>query len=455
MRGLDIESAFVEPVPEDHWPDNLNMLTARQAQRVDGSWQPGGVSIDQRIADTMTTPERSLHLGVRSGGYCGTISARDDGSRVYAVGPQTNPFQVARELFRDVTADPLGYDRLREDRKSVLDVVQADVTALECKLGREERYKLDAHLTAIRDIEHGLDALRAACVVPDMGAEFTLDNDHFPQIGDLQIKLAVAALACDRTRVITLMWHQGASQLAHQWVDVPYTHHGISHNSEGVNEPEAMRHEWLTHVSTFYATEFAKLCQALDDIGEGDGTMLDNCACLWTHEQADGATHGRRDMPYVLVGSCGGEFRTGRALDFGGALAQRAAHGARERDGRRDDRVRRSRVLERSDRSELTLARRRSNHSRTNGQPYATTRSGHASVLERVARRAVERDGAARVVVVPAGRVRRVARDLLAVRVHVEERRVVGAIRERVRARQDAPAMPLSALISETGSPAC
>lgn len=35
-------------------------------------------------------------------------------------------------------------------------------------------------------------------------------------------------------------------------------------------------------------------------------------------EQANGATHGRRDHPVVLAGSCGGVFRLGRALDVGG-----------------------------------------------------------------------------------------------------------------------------------------
>jgi len=318
IRGIDIESAQVEPVPEDHWPDNLNMLTARQAQRVDGSWAPGGISIDQHIAATMTTPERSLHLGVVTGGYCGSISARQEGGTVYAVRPQTNPFEVARQLFADVSTDPFGYERLRNDRGSVLDAVRGEISALECKLGREDRYKLDAHLTSISEIQHSLDALHDACAPPELGAEFSPSRERYPDVGDLQMKLAVAAIACDRTRVVTLMWHQGASNMAHTWSDVPYTHHGISHNSEGVDEPETTRHEWLTRVSTFYATELAKLCQALEDIPEGDGTMLDNTAVLWAHEQADGATHRRRDLPYLLVGSCGGAFRTGRAIDFGG-----------------------------------------------------------------------------------------------------------------------------------------
>jgi hypothetical protein len=46
--------------------------------------------------------------------------------------------------------------------------------------------------------------------------------------------------------------------------------------------------------------------------------MLDNTALLWIHEQQDGSNHNKKDMPYVLAGSCAGAFKTGRRLDFGG-----------------------------------------------------------------------------------------------------------------------------------------
>jgi len=318
IRGLDMRSAAVEPVPRDHWPDNYNMLTARQAIEIDGGFHPGGVSVDQHVADRMTTPLKSLQLGVQGSSYCGTISSRVEGGRAFGLAVQDNPFDLAADLFADVAGDPLGYERLRAERQSVIDVVRADLGDLACKLDRSDRYKLDAHLTAIRDIELSLDSLRSACAPFDPGARFSLTDERFPEIGDLQMRLAVAALACDRTRVITMLWSNGSSTLEHAWADVPYSHHGISHNSEGVSEPVDVRHEWLTRVSEWYAAELAKLLRGLDAIPEGDGTMLDNSAVLWAHEQADGATHQRTDMPYVLVGSCGGYFRTGRAIDFGG-----------------------------------------------------------------------------------------------------------------------------------------
>ncbi len=47
-------------------------------------------------------------------------------------------------------------------------------------------------------------------------------------------------------------------------------------------------------------------------------TVLDHTAVLWAHEQQNGETHYRNDMPYVLAGGCGGYFKTGQQLNLGG-----------------------------------------------------------------------------------------------------------------------------------------
>jgi hypothetical protein len=68
MRGIDMESAYVEPRPKDHWPDFMNHLTARQGIiNADETSKIGGISIDQHIAAGLggATPYPSLHLGIR------------------------------------------------------------------------------------------------------------------------------------------------------------------------------------------------------------------------------------------------------------------------------------------------------------------------------------------------------------------------------------------------------
>jgi hypothetical protein len=47
--------------------------------------------------------------------------------------------------------------------------------------------------------------------------------------------------------------------------------------------------------------------------------MLDNTVVLWVNELSSGRAHSRRDMPWLLAGSCGGYFNTGRFVQYSGA----------------------------------------------------------------------------------------------------------------------------------------
>jgi hypothetical protein len=50
-------------------------------------------------------------------------------------------------------------------------------------------------------------------------------------------------------------------------------------------------------------------------IDEGNGeSLLDNTAVLWCTEVNEGNDHGYFDMSWLLAGSCGGAFQTGRNL---------------------------------------------------------------------------------------------------------------------------------------------
>ncbi len=60
----------------------------------------------------------------------------------------------------------------------------------------------------------------------------------------------------------------------------------------------------------------AYLLGQLQAIPDGNGTLLDNTAVLWVNEMSVGQVHDRRQIPYVLAGSCGGAWKTGRFLDL-------------------------------------------------------------------------------------------------------------------------------------------
>ena len=116
-----------------------------------------------------------------------------------------------------------------------------------------------------------------------------------------------------------------SSSLQHRWLGINYNHHGISHGSEGVTASMAQRTEWLDQIELWHAQQFMYLVQKMDAINDGDGSLLDHSAVIWMHEQANGGTHGRKDHPYVLAGSCRGAFNLGyRPTVVASATATRA-----------------------------------------------------------------------------------------------------------------------------------
>lgn len=322
MRGVDMESAYVEPRPKDHWPDFMNHLTARQGIiNADETSKIGGISIDQHIAAGLggVTPYPSLHLGVRCTKSQARVSALGPNQ---PIAPQNNPAAAFDSLFSDLDLDPLGLQKLRAERRSVLDTVLDEVSAIEAQTSGADREKLQAHLAALQDLEGIIEGGggSAACAAPMLDPVNEGSDGDVPDIATQQFRIAQMALACDLTRVMTLQVSESGSRLTHPWLAINQSHHGIGHGSEGVTAGEAQRTEWLLEIETWYAQRFRDLLVLLDSIDEGGPghSMLDHSLVVWAHEQQSGASHNRRDMPYVMVGGLHGTVETGRRVDAGG-----------------------------------------------------------------------------------------------------------------------------------------
>ena len=124
--------------------------------------------------------------------------------------------------------------------------------------------------------------------------------------------LAVAALACDQTRILTFQWSYSESEHLFQFLNITGNHHAISHDfaSSGTN------YDAYNKIQTWYAQQFAYFLGKLDAIKEGTRTLLDNCVILWATEIGESTQHDLMMMPYVLAGSAGGKLKTGRFLDM-------------------------------------------------------------------------------------------------------------------------------------------
>ena len=174
-----------------------------------------GISIDQVIAKDIgkTTKLSSLELGV--GMVVNTVWGRLSylGNN-QPIPPEGDPAKAFVRLFGATpgpssTSAPNGAQILRDQRKTVLDSVLEDYGSLSKRLGTSDRSRVDAHLGAIRDIESRLDAAAVATVA--CSPTQPMPTTDFEALGKLQMDLLVMALACDSTRVATLLWDYAAN----------------------------------------------------------------------------------------------------------------------------------------------------------------------------------------------------------------------------------------------------
>ena len=300
---------------------------------------PRGPSIDQVIARTIESPAafKSLAFGAQCdsfnrGGNKPVLKSMTYSARDSVVTPEDNPLVMFQKLMIGPGMTPQGpmgginteaLEKARAKRKSVLDAVGADLKALSARIDREDRAKLENHLEGLSSLEKRLTgpinpaATGGGCSAPDLAgkgfdsAEARLLNENFQAIMEAQNRLAVAALACDRTRVATLQWSRSFSPIIHNWVGVREDHHTLSHKTSANDIRQ------LHAINRWYAERFSELLTYLDSVPEGSGTLLDNTVVIWGNE-ANTGNHGASPAVAVMAGSCGGQLKTGQYVELNG-----------------------------------------------------------------------------------------------------------------------------------------
>ena len=292
------------------------------------------ISVDQFIAndDAVTggTAFRSLALAAWQKRYYAFLPQID---HMYmsalgagrAVVPEGLPQAAFDRVFGgfttpspDETAEP---DPRLARRRSILDAAARELESVRPRLSARERDKIDQHLTSVRELElrlmdtpfTGGAGAAAACSVPGRPGEFEIDDDATLETRlRLQYDIAIASLACDRTRIVAVTGEGGRSDSAHPWLGISDRFHEITHS------PHHVEH---TAICRWYAEQFAYVLDRLRSIPEGSGTLLDNTVVAWVTEQGcrpASDEHSRVNMPWILAGRAGGALRTGRFLRLSG-----------------------------------------------------------------------------------------------------------------------------------------
>jgi hypothetical protein len=303
-----------------------------------------GVSLDQYVAQKQlgSTPIASLELGVcQAEDGQGAVSWSAAGQAVIG---EANPFKVYARIMGgglSSVVDQAEAKRLLARRHSIIDTVKDPLSSLTRRLGGADRAIVDNYLESVRGVERELSAFEAklgTCRAPDIGPDPSVagqqawwqQSAHAAEALALQRRLAVTALACDITRVVTLtVAGSSGGGRTFDYIDgvsPSVDWHTISHQVAQGDD------QGLRRIERWHAEQLASLLDDLKAVQEpGGGSLLSNMLLLTNNEYGcngpvsylppdpstgtrDNLTHSGMMMPYLIFGQCGGAIKTGRNL---------------------------------------------------------------------------------------------------------------------------------------------
>ncbi len=276
-------------------------------------------SIDQVAAGVIgtTTRFKSLEVGVSKkvvDGEGTTLHYLSHNGPDSFNPPEYNPVNVFNRLFGTDFVPPMGgtpvVDVTKTLRKSVLDAVLADMNTLKGRVGATDKIRLDSHMNNVRSLENRLVSATptlppgsTACVRPAQPTKpSTSGGEPIKATNKAMSDLIAMALACDQTRVFSVMFTGSVGYTVFSDIGITTGHHDLTHDEPG-DQPQVQ-------ASTVYTMEqFAVLLAALKAIPEGAGNLLDSCAILASSDTADGRDHSITNYPILVAGSAGGKLK--------------------------------------------------------------------------------------------------------------------------------------------------
>jgi hypothetical protein len=308
LSGLDQQQAAGRDgeVGGDHPRACTAWLTGTHAKMTSGADLRAGISADQIAAKEFGkyTQLASLEIGLESAevvgacesaygcAYYNTISWANETTPL----PMENrPRVIFERLFGDTT-DPKARARLRQEDRSILDAINADVKRMRVKVGGTDRSKIDQYLDAIRDVERRMQLaekqdVHALPIGSPTGAP-EIFSDYFRLMADIM----VLAWQTDMTRVITFQMGHEMSGRAYPELGFGDAHHPCTHHQ---GDPEKIAK--TTQINILHTKMLSYYLEKLRSTKEGDSTLLDNSMVLYGAGLSDANLHLYTNLSLVLA----------------------------------------------------------------------------------------------------------------------------------------------------------
>ena len=297
-----------------------------------GSEYKNTISVDQVAANQLKSETRFPFLNLSCDGgvgfksRIGTISFDRNGRPISS---ENDPKLIFNRLFKQGTGSVDSQRKELAYEAKVVDMVLENAKALNKKLSKNDREKMDQYLTSVSEIEDNVNRTSKWLDTPIKEVDFSylnLDADKMispDKYYETMLGLIALAFEADLTRTASfIMTREDGMGIADTFPSTLFNfggHHGLSHSGSS-------KDGYLTWAKydQFLASRLAYFLQRLDGVKEGKGTMLDNSIVLYG--SGCSSTHNYKNLPLVLAGGKNMGLKHGSYHNYGDKLPMNNMH---------------------------------------------------------------------------------------------------------------------------------
>ena len=310
------------PKADPHTCSDMWLTGAPLQNPKPGTYNTAG--LDQVIAlhTKQHCRQASLTLSIDAGtGYLsrtGTISYNLEGRAIPA---ENKPRRVFERLFSADRASLKAEHEKLQRRIKLVDAVSESARALDQKLGKTDRERMEQYLTSLNEVESRLAASEKWIDIPLKQQDYSHLNLGATNEGDpsefykTMFDLIALAFDADITRSVAFMLNRedgmGISDTFPLKLGLSKTHHNLSHATDKEGQLQFAKYD------LFLSRQIAHFLARLNEYKDPSGTVLDNTIVLFGSGAS--TTHNPHNLPTLIAGGAnmglkhGGYWRNGEA----------------------------------------------------------------------------------------------------------------------------------------------
>lgn len=297
-----------------------------------GSKYQNTISPDQVIANKFKGQTRLPFLALSCDGgvgfksRIGTISTDRNGRAIPA---ESDPKRIFERLFKQGSGSKASQRKQLNYEAKVVDMVLQNAKQLDKKLSKNDKEKMDQYLTSVSEVEDSINRTNKWLDTPvkkvNIGhLKLDVDKNIDPsEYYDSMYDLVALAFEADITRVATfMMTREDGMGIADTFATILFKgkgHHGLSHGGGG----KGGYMNWAKY-DQFLSSKIAHFLTRLENIKEGNGTMLDNSIMLYG--SGCSSTHNYKNLPLMLAGGKNMGLKHGSHTNYGEKLPMNNMH---------------------------------------------------------------------------------------------------------------------------------